>query len=105
MFNPFREYYQLDEALWIRQHTATCLMGNNFERHHRMPRFLGGTDSVENLIWVTQDEHAYLHFLIYMCCLYVYEEEDSEKNWDRLNKARGGFLRFSYIDPGFWSDV
>ena len=34
--------------------------------HHKLPRYLGGDDSPENLASVTIEEHAELHFALYL---------------------------------------
>ena len=33
----------------------------NMECHHKLPRFLGGTDSYNNLIWISTDVHKLIH--------------------------------------------
>jgi hypothetical protein len=35
--------------------------------HHIIPRACGGTDNPINLIWLTKDEHANAHAILYRC--------------------------------------
>lgn len=35
------------------------------ERHHIVPKSLGGTDSESNLVWVSFRQHYVLHLLLY----------------------------------------
>ena len=38
--------------------------GDNMERHHIVPRSLGGTDEIDNLVWLTTREHYIAHLLL-----------------------------------------
>ena len=36
-----------------------------YHRHHIVPKFLGGTDEVDNLVYLTPEEHAQAHLDLY----------------------------------------
>ena len=38
--------------------------GNYYEKHHKMPKSLGGTDDLDNLIYLTARCHALAHQLL-----------------------------------------
>jgi hypothetical protein len=40
-------------------------MGSKFHKHHIVPKYLGGTNDPENLILVTKDHHALIHWWYY----------------------------------------
>jgi hypothetical protein len=54
----------------------------NHERHHILPRSLGGSDNESNLVYITAREHFICHWLL----IKIYKE--GEEHWKMLNALR-----------------
>lgn len=52
-----------DELMLSRQHR--CLSGIYFEKHHIIPRSMGGSNEVTNLVKLTAREHFLAHWLLW----------------------------------------
>lgn len=48
-------------------------------KHHKIPKYLGGTDEPSNIVFVTPEEHAELHFALYL----------ENGNWQDYRAAKG----------------
>lgn len=48
------------------------------ERHHIIPKSLGGNNSIDNLVTLTPKEHFVVHHLLTKMCM---NEEDARKMW------------------------
>ena len=68
--NPYtKEYYQIIDSAIVRiPQTATRQEAKKIllytEKHHIIPRSLGGTDEITNLVWLTAAEHLKVHLLL-----------------------------------------
>lgn len=69
-----------------------------WEKHHIIPRFLGGKDTIQNLVILSLEEHALAHYYLFLCLLFVYEENPSKKNYNLMVKAKTGWQRFDFLD-------
>lgn len=68
--NAFTEQYYtiINHAIARIPQTATRKEAKNIlsytERHHIIPKSLGGTDDYTNLVWLTAEEHLQVHLLL-----------------------------------------
>ena len=59
------------------------------EKHHIIPRCMGGDDSVENLVVLTAREHYIAHLLLTKCTSSVYKQKMSYALWNMVNRDNG----------------
>lgn len=57
-------YQKIYDSLISRARTRELAPGFYFERHHVIPRCLGGTDAAENIVKLTAEEHYLAHQLL-----------------------------------------
>ena len=57
--------------------------GNYYERHHIIPKWLGGNDSKDNLVLLTAKEHYIAHYLLFM----HYRDRSSAAAFHRMNNT------------------
>lgn len=64
-----KRYYEIIQIANLRapgnlsRRSAKAIVGY-VERHHVLPKSLGGTNDVKNLVWLTADEHLEVHLLL-----------------------------------------
>lgn len=56
------DYHKIYDALIIRGQNR--VLAGYKEKHHIIPRCLGGTDDAGNLVWLTPEEHYVCHLLL-----------------------------------------
>jgi len=68
-FEPhFTRYFKLIQTRGLdRAPTALTVRKRGFERHHILPRSLGGQDTLENLIYLIPREHFIAHLILWKC--------------------------------------
>lgn len=59
------------------------------EKHHIVPRCMGGDDSVENLVVLTAREHYIAHLLLTKCTSSAYKQKMSYALWNMVNRDNG----------------
>jgi hypothetical protein len=102
MINKSMDYRKIYSDLIARAHTRSRLVHEYYEQHHIVPKCVGGTDSKENLVLLTPEEHFVAHQLL----VKMYPKEVklvyavlmmtvSSKATSRSNK-RYGWLRRRY---------
>lgn len=62
--NYEKQYFDLIEA--AKSSNRTKKDGIYYEKHHILPKSLGGTDNEENLVLLTAEEHYNAHYLLWM---------------------------------------
>lgn len=73
-----------------------------YEIHHKLPKRLGGTDEVDNLIAVTRTEHALLHLKLYkkyndirdLCSYYMLSGTFNRKSQSSIGGKIGGIKTY-----------
>lgn len=66
--NYLENYKKLISSRFLLKEERLKLTSRNdhyYELHHILPRSLGGTDSANNLIWLTYREHFIAHMMLY----------------------------------------
>lgn len=61
------------------------------ERHHILPKSMGGTDCAANLVWLTAREHYLVHWLLFK----IYRNRQMAFAWYRMTHARRAVSRYS----------
>jgi hypothetical protein len=54
-----------------------CRENERTHKHHIIPRYMGGTDAVENLVEITVTQHAMYHF----CNYQLWGNEEDKIAW------------------------
>ena len=77
--------------MWYRQLVSTKnrVLDCYTEKHHIIPRCMGGDDSVENLVVLTAREHYIAHLLLTKCTSSVYKQKMSYALWNMVNRDNG----------------
>lgn len=61
------------------------------ERHHVIPRSMGGEDTVDNLVWLTAREHYVVHWLLYK----IHKNNAMAFAWYRMTSSRSSGERYT----------
>ena len=77
--NKYEKWY-----ISITQNAKTRLLEGYSERHHIIPRSLGGTDNIDNLVDLTAREHFICHWLLTK----MYTGQDKHKMLNALRMLR-----------------
>ena len=79
-------YQRIHDAIIDRAHNRT-LQGYR-ERHHVIPRCMGGTNDKTNLVYLTAREHFIIHKLL--CKIYLDNKKLMHAYWLMANKTQSG---------------
>lgn len=60
------------------------------ERHHVIPKSMGGSDSADNLVWLTGREHYLVHWLLFK----IHRTREMAFAWHRMTFGRGDVGRY-----------
>lgn len=60
------------------------------ERHHVIPKSLGGSDRAENLVWLTGREHYLVHWLLFK----IHRNKQTVFAWYRMTAAKNTVGRY-----------
>lgn len=55
----------LYEKLIHKCKNMAIISGNYYEKHHILPKHMGGDDSIDNLVLMTTQQHALAHFILF----------------------------------------
>lgn len=62
-----------------------------FERHHVIPKSMGGTDNKSNIVNLTAREHYLIHWLLFK----IHRNKETCFAWYRMTHCRGGLRRYT----------
>ncbi len=85
MFIDNKYYVWYKQLVSIKNRVLDCYT----EKHHIIPRCMGGDDSVENLVILTARAHYIAHLLLTKCTSSVYKQKMSYALWNMVNRDNG----------------
>lgn len=84
------DYKKIHDSI-IENSVARGFVDGYFERHHVIPKSMGGKDDKSNIVNLNAREHYLIHWLLFK----IHRNKETCFAWYRMTHCRGGVIRYS----------